>query len=59
MIVLEPTHLDGPVLDHVHLIKSFLGNKKVHCSVKNLYFLDHDAVRFKIEYKYLSGDIDF
>lgn len=50
MIVLEPTHLDGPALDHAYLIKHFLDNKKVHCSVKNLYFLDHDAVRFKIEY---------
>ena len=49
MIVLEPTHLDGPALNHVYLIKHFLDNKKVHCSVKNLYFLDHDAVRFKID----------
>ena len=59
MIVSEPTHLDGAALDHVYLLNAFLPNKKIHCSVKNIYFSDHDAVRFKIDFEYLPDDIDF
>ena len=59
MIVSEPTHLDGAALDHVYLLKSFFNNKKVHCSIKNIYFSDHDTVRFKIECEYLPDGIDF
>ena len=59
MIISESTHLDGAALDHVYLLKVFLHNKKIHCSVKNRYFSDHDAVRFKIECEYLPDDIDF
>lgn len=50
MIVSEPTHLDGAVLDHVYLLRAFL---------PNIYFPDHDDVRFKIDFEYLPDDIDF
>lgn len=50
MIVSEPTHLDGAVLDHVYLLRAFL---------PNIYFPDHDDVRFKIDFDYLPDDIDF
>ena len=29
LIVSGPTHLDGGLLDHVYLLKSFMGGKKV------------------------------
>ena len=44
MIVSEPTHLDCAAVDHVYLFKAFLLNNDILCSVKNIYFSDHDAV---------------
>ena len=29
LVVSGPTHLDGGLLDHVYLLKSFIGGKKV------------------------------
>ena len=29
LVVSGPTHLDGGLLDHVYLLKSFMGGKKV------------------------------
>ena len=36
--VLEPTHLDGALLDHVYLHKTFEYNKLVMSVVNNIYF---------------------
>ena len=44
MIVSEPTDLDGAALDHVYLLKTFLHNNNILCSVKNIYFSDHDTI---------------
>ena len=46
-MVKEPNHLDGGLLDHVYLLKSF-PTMNVNSFVKNIYFSDHDAVKFQI-----------
>ena len=43
LMVKEPTHLDGWLLDHVYLLKSF-PRMNVNSFVKNKYFSDHDAL---------------
>ena len=48
MIVDEPTHLAGGLLDHVYLNNSFTDKKEVKCFVKDMYFSDHDGVCFII-----------
>ena len=48
MIVNEPTHLAGGLLDHVYLKNSFTEEKEIKCFVKDVYFSDHDAVCFTI-----------
>ena len=47
LMVKEPTHLDGGLLDHVYLLKSF-SRMNVNSFVKNIYFSDHDAVKLLI-----------
>ena len=54
LVVKEPTHLDGALLDHVYLHK-FFPRKNVNAVVKNIYFSDHDAVKFLI---FVGGDDD-
>ena len=44
LIVKEPTHVDGRLLDHIYLLKSF-PRVNVNPFVKNIYFSDHDAVK--------------
>ena len=48
--VLEPTNLDGSLLDHVHLHKTFERDKLVMYVVNNIYFSDHDAVRVQLRF---------
>ena len=48
MIVNDPTHLAGGLLDHVYLKKSFISQKEVQCFVKDVYFSDHDGVCFSL-----------
>ena len=48
MVVNEPTHLAGGLLDHVYLKNSFTDKKEVKCFVKDVYFSDHDGVCFTI-----------
>ena len=43
LLVSEPTHLDGALLDHVYVADSFSGQKTT-VVIKNIYFSDHDAV---------------
>ena len=56
-MVKEPTHLHGGLLDHVYLLKLF-PKMNINSFVKNIYFLDHDAVKSQI---LLDGndEIDF
>ena len=49
--VSEPTHLDGALLDHVYIKKSFENDKHVTSIVNNVYFSDHDAVKVQIRFK--------
>ena len=48
MIVNEPTHLAGGLLDHVYLKRSFISEKEVTSFVKDIYFSDHDGICFTI-----------
>ena len=58
--VLEPTHLDGALLDHVYLHKTFEHDKLVMSPVNNIYLSDHDAVTMQLRFKQNSdNDIDF
>ena len=41
------TCLDGGLLDHVYLLKSF-PRINVNAIAKNMYFSDHDAVKLQI-----------
>ena len=47
----EPTHLDGALLDHVYIKKSFENDKHVTSVVNNVYFSDHNAVKIQIRFK--------
>ena len=58
--VLEPTHLDGLLLDDVYLHKIFEHDKLVISVVINIYFSDHDVVTVQLRFRQNSGnDIDF
>ena len=58
--VSEPTHLDGALLDHVYLSKSFEYGKYVTPVVSNIYFSDHDAIKAQFRFRQnLQEDIDF
>ena len=48
--MLEPTHLDGVLLDHVYLHKTFEYYKLVMSVVSNIYFSDHDAVTVQLRF---------
>ena len=45
--VIEPTYLDGALLDHVYLRKTFEHDKLVMSNVNNIYFSDHDATKIQ------------
>ena len=45
-IVTASTHISGSLLDHVH-INQELSKKLNTQSVLDIYFSDHDAVKFK------------
>ena len=58
--VLEPTHLDGALLDHVYLHEPFGHEKLVMSIVNNIYFSDHDAVIVQLRFRQNSdNDTDF
>ena len=50
-LVQEPTQLEGGILDHVYVRKSFLKDFKVDCFMKCAYFSDHDAIKVKLSLK--------
>ena len=45
-IVSNSTRLSGTLLDHVYLSKEFLSETDVTESIIDVYFSDHDAVKF-------------
>lgn len=61
LVVSGPTR-HGGLLDHVYLLKSFMGRKRVALLIKDFYFSDHEAVKFlvsrKILYKFLNKLFD-
>ena len=58
--MVEPTHLDGALPDHVYLHKTFKHDKLVMSVVNNIYFSDNDAVTAQLRFKQNSdNDIDF
>ena len=58
--VLEPTHLDGGLLGHVYLNKTFEHDKLVMSVFNNIYFSDHDAVTVQLRFRQnKDNDIDF
>ena len=58
--VLEPTYLDGALLDHVYLHKTLEHDKLVMYVVNNIYFSGHGAVTVQLKFKQNSdNDIDF
>ena len=47
LVVKQPSHLVGTLLDHVYLHKLFL-SQNVNEVVKKIYFSDHDAEKLQI-----------
>ena len=55
-----PHYLDGALLDHVYLHKTFQHDKLVFSLVNDIYFSDHDAVTVQLRFRQNSdNDIDF
>ena len=49
MIVDQPTHLSGSLLDHVYIRKDFHEQLRLtQCVLKRIFFSDHDAVKFQL-----------
>ena len=62
LLVSEPTYMDGGLLDHVYIARSFSTNKLSTTGIKNVYFSDHDSVKLQIKCKMLDNmdeNIDF
>ena len=45
----KPTHISGPLIDHVYIKKSLMEGFFTNATVESIYFSDHDAVRTIIE----------
>ena len=61
LLLSQPTHLDGALLDHAYIADSFSGHKTT-VVIKNIYFSDHDAVILQIstnKNNNVNEDIDF
>ena len=61
LLLSQPTHLDGALLDHAYITDSFSGHKTT-VVIKNIYFSDHDAVILQIspnKNNIVNEDIDF
>ena len=50
LIVDEPTHLSGSLLDHVYVRNDVMENLSVECIIKSIFFSDHDVVKFQITF---------
>ena len=51
MVVDEPTHLGGGLIDQVYVRKSLLSHFKLTSSICNIFFSDHHAVKVKLKMK--------
>ena len=54
--------MDGGLLDHAYIAKSFSTDKVSVTVIKNVYFSDHDTVKLQIKCKMLDNmdeNIDF
>ena len=49
LVVNEPTHISGSLIDHVYVWKEILDVVDVSVFVKNVYFSDHDAIKIKLK----------
>ena len=51
LIIDEPTHLSGALLDHVYIRKDVLElASSIECIVKCIFFSDHDAIKFQLDF---------
>ena len=51
MIVSDPTHLSGSLLDHIYVKTIFLNTvTDLQCIVKGIFFSDHDSVKFQFKF---------
>ena len=48
MVVRDPTHLSGSLIDHVYLSNATLDNFQANATIKNIYFSDQDAVNLEL-----------
>ena len=48
LLVTEPTHIAGGLLDHVYVKNTSFKNTPLECVIWSLYFSDHDAVLFEL-----------
>ena len=48
LIVKKPTHLSGSLLDHVYIKNDFTDKISTRCVMKNIFFSDHDAIKFQL-----------
>ena len=52
VIVNDPTHLSGSLLDQVYIRKDLLDRaSSIECVVKCIFFSDHDAVKLQLTFK--------
>ena len=59
MIIKEPTHIDGGLLDHIYLENCFMRDKESTVLTRSIYFSDHDAFKCKIIKNDSINVIDF
>ena len=48
LVINEPTHISGSLLDHVYVKKDVINEVEVSALVKNVYFSDHDAIKLRL-----------
>ena len=48
MVVHEPTHIDGSLLDHIYIRNDWLSDYEVASIVKCVFFSDHDVIKIKV-----------
>ena len=51
-MVNKPTHISGSLIDHVYIKRALMEEFFNNVTVENIYFSDHDTVRFTIQKKY-------
>ena len=49
MIVQEPTHISGSLIDHVYIHKDLFKRYEITALVQSIYYSDHDAIQMKFK----------